>query len=40
LTVFFARNSRAINFIGGLLLIGIVIYDVSKNWELMRLFFS
>lgn len=40
LTVFFARHSRVINFIGGLLLIGIVIYDVSKNWELMRLFIS
>lgn len=40
LTVFFARHSRAINMIGGSLLIGIVLYDVAKNWELMRLFFS
>jgi cytochrome c-type biogenesis protein len=39
LTVFFARNSRIINFIGGLLLVGIAVYDVIKNWELMWLFF-
>jgi len=40
LTVFFARNSRVVNFIGGLLLVGIAIYGVIKNWELMRHFFS
>jgi len=39
LTTFFARNSRIINFIGGLLLIGVAIYDVINNWELWRLFF-
>jgi len=38
LTAFFARNSRIINFIGGLLLIGIAIYDVVQNWDLWRLF--
>jgi hypothetical protein len=40
LTVFFARHSRAVNFIGSLLLIGVAIYDLSKNWELMMLFFK
>lgn len=40
LTVFFARHSRAVNFIGGLLLIGVAIYDLSKNWQLMQLFFK
>lgn len=40
LTVFFARHSRIINFIGGLLLIGVAIYDLSKNWELFLLFFK
>jgi cytochrome c-type biogenesis protein len=40
LTNFFARNSRMVNFIGGLLLIGVVIYDLNKNWELMRFFFK
>ncbi|MBC7877188.1 MAG: hypothetical protein H7Y59_08475 [Anaerolineales bacterium] len=40
LTNFFAYNSRIINFIGGLLLIGIAIYDLSKNWKLFQLFFT
>lgn len=40
LTVFFARHSRIVNFIGGILLIGVSIYDVNKNWELMRLFWK
>ncbi len=39
LTVFFARHSRTVNFIGGLLLIGVAIYDMIKNWELLQLFF-
>ena len=39
LTVFFASHSRSINVIGGLLLIGVAIYDVFKNWELLKLFF-
>lgn len=39
LTVFFASHNRVINFIGGLLLIGIAVYDVFKNWELLKLFF-
>jgi len=39
LTAFFARNSRIVNFIGGLLLIGVAIYDFIKNWDLWRLFF-
>jgi len=38
LTAFFARNSQIVNFIAGLLLIGVVIYDLNKNWELLRLF--
>jgi len=39
LTVFFAGHNRMINFIGGLLLIGVATYDVHKNWELLGLFF-
>jgi len=39
LTVFFARHSRVINIIGGLLLIGVAVYDLSKNWNLLMLFF-
>ena len=28
----FARHSRVINLIGGLLLIGVAIYDLASNW--------
>lgn len=38
LTVLFARHSRVVNFIGGLLLVGVAIYDLSKNGEFLRLF--
>jgi cytochrome c-type biogenesis protein len=38
LTVLFARHSRIVNFIGGLLLVGVALYDLSKNWELLQLF--
>ena len=39
LTTLFARHSRVVNFIGGLLLVGIAIYNLSKNWELLQHFF-
>ncbi len=38
LTAFFTRNSRIVNLIGGLLLIGIAVYDVIQNWDLLMLF--
>jgi cytochrome c-type biogenesis protein len=38
-TALFTRHSRVVNVIGGLLLIGVAIYDISKNWEFLRLFF-
>ena len=38
LTALFARHSRVVNFIGGLFLVGVAVYDLSKNWELLRLF--
>jgi cytochrome c-type biogenesis protein len=40
LTTLFARYSRTVNFIGGLLLIGVALYDLAKNWELLQLFFK
>lgn len=40
LTILFARHSRVVNIIGGLLLIGVAIYDVGKNWDLIRLFYT
>jgi cytochrome c-type biogenesis protein len=33
----FARHSRIINLIGGLLLVGIGIYDFISNWDLILL---
>ncbi len=36
----FARRARAINTIGGVLLIGIGLYDLVNNWELMRAYLS
>jgi len=36
----FARHQRAVNVVGGLLLVGIAIYDVVTNWSLFRLYFS
>jgi cytochrome c-type biogenesis protein len=38
LTTLFARRSRIVNFISGLLLVGVAIYDISKNWEFLQLF--
>jgi cytochrome c-type biogenesis protein len=39
LTALFARHSRAVNIVGGLLLVAVAVYDVSKNWDLLKLFF-
>jgi cytochrome c-type biogenesis protein len=39
MTTLFARHSRIVNFIGGMLLVGVAMYDLSKNWGLLRLFF-
>jgi cytochrome c-type biogenesis protein len=40
LTTLFARYSRIVNFIGGAILIGVALYDLTKNWELLKLFFE
>jgi cytochrome c-type biogenesis protein len=37
---FFARNSRVINLIGGLLLIGVGIYGLASNWDLISTYLS
>jgi len=39
LAALFARNSRLINAVGGLLLIGAAAYDLAANWQLLRLFY-
>jgi cytochrome c-type biogenesis protein len=40
LTVLFARHSRTVNVIGGLLLVGVAVFDLWKNWDLLRVFFT
>jgi cytochrome c-type biogenesis protein len=38
LTSIFSRHNRVVNLIGGLLLVAVAVYDLNKNWELMRFF--
>jgi cytochrome c-type biogenesis protein len=38
LTRLFARHSRIINIVGGVLLVGIAIFDLYTNWDMLRLF--
>jgi cytochrome c-type biogenesis protein len=40
LTTLFARHSRVVNFVGGLLLVGVAIYDLGKNWSSFQLFWE
>jgi len=40
ITRWLAKNSRLVNLIGGILLIGIGVYDFIINWELIRLTFG
>jgi cytochrome c-type biogenesis protein len=40
LTTLFARYSKTVNVIGGLLLISVAIYDIAKNWEFLQLFYK
>ena len=40
ITQMLARHARAINLIGGLLLVGIGLYDLSVNWDLISTLFQ
>ena len=40
LTLWFARHSRAINAVGGVLLIAIAIYDLAENWNMLVLYYT
>jgi len=40
LTRWFALHSRAINVVGGLLLIGIAVYDLAANWDVLVLYYT
>jgi cytochrome c-type biogenesis protein len=39
LTRWFARHSRAINVVGGVLLIAIAVYDLAENWNMLVLYY-
>lgn len=39
ITRFFARHSRAINLVSGLILVGIAVYDLWVNFDLIQSFF-
>ncbi len=36
----FARHNRAINVVGGVLLIAIAIYDLAENWNTLALYYG
>ena len=40
LTRWFARHNRAINVVGGLLLIAIALYDLAENWNTLMLYYG
>jgi cytochrome c-type biogenesis protein len=40
LTRLFATHARAINLIGGVILIGVGIYDLIQNWDLLRAYWG
>jgi cytochrome c-type biogenesis protein len=38
LTTMFARHGRLINFIGGLLLVGVAIFNLLQDWQSIKIF--
>jgi cytochrome c-type biogenesis protein len=40
LTRWFARHSKTINLVGGLLLIAVALYDLAENWGMLQLYYS
>lgn len=40
LTRLFAVHARKVNAIGGVLLIGVAVYDLNQNWPALRRYFS
>lgn len=40
LTRLFARHSRRINAVGGVLLIAVAVYDLGQNWPMLVAFYS
>ena len=39
LTTLFARHSRQLNVLGGILLVGVAVYDLAQNWQMLRVFY-
>ena len=37
---FFARHARVINIVGGLILIGVGLYDLISNWGLIKTYLN
>ena len=40
LTILFARHNRAVNLVGGVLLVGVAVYDFAQNWEYLKLYYG
>jgi cytochrome c-type biogenesis protein len=40
LTRLFALHSRLINLIGGVLLVGVAVYDLGQNWAMLTAFYT
>jgi cytochrome c-type biogenesis protein len=40
LTLWFARHRRALNVVGGVVLIAIAIYDLAENWDTLALYYG
>jgi hypothetical protein len=34
------RHGRAINVIGGILLVGVTVFDLSQNWTMLVAFYT
>lgn len=40
ITALFAKHSRILNLVGGLLLISVAVYDLAVNWEMLKFYYS
>ena len=40
ITRLFARHSRLVNGIGGVLLVGVGLYDLAANWDMIRVYWG
>lgn len=40
LTILFAVHSRAVNLVGGVLLVGVALYDLRLNWAMLTAYYT